>query len=257
MRLLFFAIALVFMLRPSWAQIRLAPADSSNTALPWFVERPTDLILTASFGPLPTVLSGYKGMHDFLDDQGIEMRRLMSVYGFGLHWRYRRFMLGLNASSSDPSNSREMPANGQRVFLKQSYSSLDLSAGYMVYTDRFISIMPRVGVGLSEYSIQYTFENTVPFDFDEPGSYQSPGSPNLVHESGHVSFALEFMNGYGNKKRMNGIIGGSIGYRHGWGTRGWEARPGAVDNTLNDRLGEFFLTAVLGIAVAPRNSTSR
>ena len=229
-------------------QVRLDPADSS-VQINWFRENPWSFMITSSILPYPSLNVGYKEMYDFLDGEGIEPDKDLDMINYGVQLRWRRILFDFVFAAGLSTNNEKLTVGGTRIYVDQQYTEFTFSLGYMVYSNRYISIIPRLGLGQSDYRLQYTRrgENAT-FDFNNPGAFQSAGSPELWHKSGYFHIGLEVLNGLQNDRRTYVFEGARIGYQRGWQDQLWDADQATLNTSLPDRAGQIYFSLVFGLS---------
>ncbi|MDW3192197.1 MAG: hypothetical protein R8G66_07525 [Cytophagales bacterium] len=230
-------------------QIRLEPADSVDNT-DWFKENPWGLMVTASVISDPSFNLNYNEMYDFLDAQGLDIDRDLELMQFGLQIRRNRFLWdAVTARDVRLFSEEEFTIGGRDVTVEQSYRSWSTSLGYVVFSNRRISIVPRAGLGIVRYAVQYTFDTSTSFDFSDPNSFSIEGSPELFHRSGFYQFALDLFYGLQNKNRNFVLQRSRIGYQRGWQDRPWRSDHATLTSGLSDRSGQLYFSFVIGFGV--------
>ncbi len=228
-------------------QTRLEPADSTYRQ-DWFKAHPTSLLVYGSGLRFPAVFDlGYRGLRDHLGEQGFKKSRISGqlMVGFGI--RLKRFWLDIQ-TSLDSGNNEEFVDGNTVVSFHEDLFQGGLALGYILYSNNYISMVPRVGIGLSEYTFQYsTHDNDETFDFNDPGSFSSIASPRLIHDNVFLDVGVDVMNGLQGKGVV--FLGGRIGYRRGLHQSNWYSNYGTVVPALSDRMEQVYLSILLGFSV--------
>lgn len=228
-------------------QTRLEPADSTENQ-DWFKEHPTSFLVYGSGLRFPSVFDlGYQGLRGHLDEQGFKKSRISGqlVVGFGI--RLKRFWLDIQ-TSLDSGNNEEFVNGNTVVSFHEDLFQGELALGYILYSNSYLSIVPRMGIGLSEYTFQYnTHDNDETFDFNDPGSLNTISSPRLIHDNVYLGVGLDIMNGLQGKSVV--FLGGRIGYRRGLHRSNWYSNYGTVIPALSDRMEQLYISILLGFSV--------
>lgn len=255
MRRSLFTSLLIVLFFGSFGQIRLVPADSTKE-FNWIKEKRGSIIFHSSlFLSSPAWNLGFDQMYELLDEQGVDVSRDVELNNFGVTLRSKRMLFGLEyIAGLSLFNNEEFRVGSEKIFVEQYYHGLALSFGYLIFHNHFMSIAPSIGLGFSRYSVRFTRSDlTSNFDFDNPASFSSEGSPLMNHETGYFDFGLKFMIGLHTRKRNFIFESGTLGYRHGWGSRRWKSDQATLRNQESDRLQMFYLSTTLGFALGFQN----
>ncbi len=230
-------------------QVRLNASDSSKK-VNWFHENPWSIMVTSSVLPYLSVNLNHQQMHEFLISQGMNVDLDFELVSTAAHLRWRRLLLEMRlAKGLEFRRDEDVSISGDPIFLEQDFAEFSFSLGCMVYSNPYISFVPKVGVGQSSYRVQYTrVGRAASFDFDDPRSFSGTSSPSFVHKSGYFHIALDVINGLQNDRGNYVFQGGRIGYQRGWGQQPWESNQATLSSPLSDRSEQLYFSLIFGFA---------
>lgn len=159
-----------------------------------------------------------------------------------LGWRYQDWFLGLNISLPLVSTNRSNKYN----FNKRFYSA-SVSLERSVFKSRNYRINAFLGAGYYEYAFSYgrREENR---QVATPDLFASnfAVSPEIYNQGGGINFGVSLL----NQERKRVSVGTCIraGYCLGFDNYAWKARTVSIINAPRDRLGMFYLQALLSIS---------
>lgn len=249
MKQILITLLLLLLMFHSFGQFRLEPADSI-TGKDWFKEHPRSLLLYSSIFPDPILNTGYNGMKEYLESQGLKQDKFFNQFLFGLGARFNKIWFDGQISFSSSNNVEKLANDNTVVNFDTDFVQIALSFGCIVFSNQYVSIVPRLGVGVSEYTLQYnTHGRSEGFDFNDPSSFNVVASPKLIHENIYLDLGLDILNGLQGKKRGYIFQGGRIGYRRGLNDSNWFTNYGTLTSSLSDQMEQIYVSAFLGFSL--------
>lgn len=232
-------------------QSRLDPGDSLVNKQDWYIEHPFSVLITSSLLSGLSFNTGYSEFYDYLERQDIDSEKILQTFSFGMGIRWRKSLLAFEVSQTIPSNDQTFSNTlDGTVDWDQSLQQLNVSFGYVLFSNSYLTVIPKAGLGFSRYTYHYfLFPSNATFDFDEINAVQLIGSPRFVHEYGFWNIGLDFMYGLGNQRKGHAFQGVSIGYRRGWQPREWNANNTDILSPISDTSGQIYVSAVFGLSI--------
>lgn len=159
-----------------------------------------------------------------------------------LGFRYQDWFLGLNLSLPIASNYNTQSDNFNKRF---SFGSLTLER--TVFKSHNYRVNAFLGAGYYEYAFSYG-RSEANRQVATPDLFTSnfAVSPEIYNQGGMLNFGVSLL----NQERKRVSVGTCIraGYCLGFDTYAWKARTVSILNAPRDRLGLFYLQALLSIS---------
>jgi len=232
-----------------YAQQRLDPADSSLNQN-WFQDHPWGFMLTTSAIWGPSAVTGYSNMFNFLGRVDVGAERVLDLMSMGIQVRRQKWLMEFHGSFSVFVNDRPVfSRGGSTSVLYQDIYNVGVNLGYVIYSNSRISVIPRLGVGISNFTVQYSdFPDDEVFDFIAPRATLYQGSPRLFHNSAHLDVAFDIIYGLQGARGLYAIEGLRVGFRTGFVSQEWETSQGVLANNIVDRSGEIYINLIFGLS---------
>jgi hypothetical protein len=161
---------------------------------------------------------------------------------FELGWRYQDWFFNMNISLPLASTYRSNKDNFNKRF---TFGSLTLERS--VFKSHNYRVNAFLGAGYYEYAFSYG-RSEANRQVATPDLFTSnfAVSPELYNQGGMLNFGVSLL----NQERKRVSIGTCIraGYCLGFDTYAWKARTVSIVNAPRDRLGLFYLQALLSIS---------